>query len=92
MLTLVVGGARSGKSVLAVEIGRRHDGAVVYVATSPPSLDADIAERVARHRAERPDWPTIEEPVDLAARSDAARALRHRRLPDAVGEQPDGAR
>ena len=66
MLTLVVGGARSGKSALAVEIGRRHDGAVVYVATSPASLDDDIAERIARHRAERPGWPTIEEPVDLA--------------------------
>jgi adenosyl cobinamide kinase/adenosyl cobinamide phosphate guanylyltransferase len=64
-LTLLLGGARSGKSALAVEIGRRHDGGVTFIATSPP-LDGDLAERIARHRATRPRWPTIEEPLDLA--------------------------
>jgi adenosyl cobinamide kinase/adenosyl cobinamide phosphate guanylyltransferase len=67
MLTLLLGGARSGKSALAVEMGRRHDGPVVFLATAPPSADADMDDRIARHRAERPDWPTIEEPHDLAA-------------------------
>lgn len=65
MLTLLLGGARSGKSSLAVEIGRRHDGPVVVVATAEP-FDDDLTARVARHRDERPAWPTIEEPVDLA--------------------------
>ena len=53
MLTLLLGGARSGKSALAVEIGRRHDGPVTVVATSPP-IDGDLAARIARHRGERP--------------------------------------
>jgi adenosylcobinamide kinase/adenosylcobinamide-phosphate guanylyltransferase len=64
-LTLLLGGARSGKSALAVELGRRHDGGVTFIATSPP-VDGDLAERIARHRATRPAWPTIEEPLDLA--------------------------
>jgi len=64
-LTLLLGGARSGKSALAVEIGRRHHGPVTFIATSPLSIDGDLSQRIARHRAERPAWPTIEEPVDL---------------------------
>jgi adenosylcobinamide kinase / adenosylcobinamide-phosphate guanylyltransferase len=70
MLTLLLGGARSGKSALAVEMGRRHEGRVVFLATAAPSVDADMDERIERHRAERPDWPTIEEPLDLAAALD----------------------
>ncbi|MBA3286677.1 MAG: bifunctional adenosylcobinamide kinase/adenosylcobinamide-phosphate guanylyltransferase [Acidimicrobiia bacterium] len=65
MITLLLGGARSGKSALAVELGRRHEGPVVFVATCPP-LDDELAERIARHRADRPDWPTVEEPLDVA--------------------------
>ena len=65
MITFLLGGARSGKSALAVELGRRNDGPVAFVATCP-TLDDDLAARIARHRAARPDWPTIEEPVELA--------------------------
>jgi adenosyl cobinamide kinase/adenosyl cobinamide phosphate guanylyltransferase len=71
-LTLLIGGARSGKSSLAVDIGHRHHAAgipVTYIATAPrvdPHDDADMAERIDRHRAERPAaWTTIEEAVDL---------------------------
>lgn len=64
-VTLLVGGARSGKSSLAVEIGHRHLGDVVVVATAE-AFDDDLRERIARHRAERPDWPTVEAPVELA--------------------------
>jgi adenosylcobinamide kinase / adenosylcobinamide-phosphate guanylyltransferase len=71
-LTLLLGGARSGKSALAVELGRRHHGAVTFVATSPAALDDDLSGRIARHRAERPGWPTIEEPLDLAGALAAA--------------------
>ncbi len=64
MLTVLTGGARSGKSSLAVEWGTRHPGPVIFVATAP-LLDDDMRDRAARHRIERPDWPTIEEPHDL---------------------------
>ena len=66
---LLLGGARSGKSAFAVELGRRAeaDGTpVVFVATAT-ALDDDMSARIDRHRDERPGWPTIEEPVELAA-------------------------
>lgn len=68
MLTVLLGGARSGKSRLAVEAARRHPGTVAFVATAPRDLaDADWAARIDRHRAERPaEWRTVECPVDLA--------------------------
>lgn len=66
MITFLVGGARSGKSSLAVELGRRHRGPVAFVATCPV-VDADLAARIEQHRVARPDWPTIEEPVELAS-------------------------
>ena len=65
-VTLLIGGARSGKSALAVEMGRRHAGDVVMIATAEP-FDDDLRERIARHRNDRPDWPTIEAPIDLGA-------------------------
>jgi adenosylcobinamide kinase/adenosylcobinamide-phosphate guanylyltransferase len=71
-VTLLIGGARSGKSALAVEIGRRHDGDVVFIATAEP-FDDDMRERIDRHRLDRPDWPTIEVPLDLGATIAATR-------------------
>lgn len=65
-ITFLVGGVRSGKSSLAVEMGRRHDGPVVFVATAVP-FDGETQRRVNRHRAERPSWPVIEAPVDLTS-------------------------
>ena len=66
MITVVTGGARSGKSRYAVDYGTRYEGSVVFVATAP-SLDEDMRRRIAFHRAERPDWPTIEEPLDFSS-------------------------
>jgi len=63
-LTLLIGGARSGKSDLAVQIGRRHDGPVTFIATAQ-GLDDDMGRRIERHRAERPEWPTAEAPIEL---------------------------
>ena len=63
-LTLLIGGARSGKSDLAVQMGQRH-AAVVFLATAQ-HFDADMTARIERHRAERPAWPTIEAPLALA--------------------------
>jgi adenosyl cobinamide kinase/adenosyl cobinamide phosphate guanylyltransferase len=63
-LTLLIGGARSGKSSFAVEIGRAHRGHVTFIATAT-ALDDDMSQRIRRHRAERPEWCTVEEPVLL---------------------------
>jgi adenosylcobinamide kinase/adenosylcobinamide-phosphate guanylyltransferase len=66
-LTLLLGGARSGKSRSAVRLAASWDGPVVVVATGEPR-DEEMAARIARHRAERPpEWTTVEEPVDLQA-------------------------
>ena len=65
-VTLVIGGVRSGKSALAVEMGRRHDGDVVMIATAEP-FDDDMRDRIARHQSDRPGWPTVEAPLDLDA-------------------------
>jgi adenosylcobinamide kinase/adenosylcobinamide-phosphate guanylyltransferase len=65
--TLILGGARSGKSRHAEALGRAHGGPLILIATGEPR-DAEMAERIARHRAARdPAWTTIEEPVELAA-------------------------
>lgn len=65
-LTFLVGGARSGKSSLAVRLGTEHDGPVTFVATSPRiDGDHDLDHRIERHRADRPGWPTVEEQHDL---------------------------
>ena len=68
MFTLILGGARSGKSALAEELGRRAGTAVTFVATCPRiDDDDDLTLRIERHRADRPpDWITIEEELDLA--------------------------
>lgn len=63
-LTLLIGGARSGKSDLAVQIGLRHAGPVAFIATAQ-RFDDDMGRRIKRHQADRPDWPTLEAPVEL---------------------------
>lgn len=64
-LTVLLGGARSGKSSLAVARARALGGPVVFIATAE-ALDPEMEERVARHRDERdPGWTTVEEPLDL---------------------------
>ena len=63
---LVLGGARSGKSRHAQTRAEAEAGALVYVATAQP-FDDEMAERIARHRADRgPRWRTVEAPLDLA--------------------------
>jgi adenosyl cobinamide kinase/adenosyl cobinamide phosphate guanylyltransferase len=61
MITLVLGGARSGKSAFAEGLAAASDPPVTYVATAEVRGDADMAERVRRHRERRPaDWETAE--------------------------------
>jgi adenosyl cobinamide kinase/adenosyl cobinamide phosphate guanylyltransferase len=67
MLTLLLGGARCGKSALAVGLAQAHptQAPVTFLATAEPR-DEEMAARVAAHRAERPEaWHTLEEPLHL---------------------------
>jgi adenosylcobinamide kinase/adenosylcobinamide-phosphate guanylyltransferase len=62
---LILGGARSGKSRLA-QARAAADGRAVTVIATAEALDAEMAERIVRHRAERPGhWRTVEAPRGL---------------------------
>lgn len=64
-LILITGAARSGKSRRAEALVRGLPGPPVYIATAQP-FDAEMADRIARHRADRgPGWRTFEEPLEL---------------------------
>ena len=66
MLTLIIGGARSGKSRLAQRMAAPA-ARVSYIATAQAGDDAEMAARIERHRADRPSsWRTVEEPLALA--------------------------
>jgi adenosylcobinamide kinase/adenosylcobinamide-phosphate guanylyltransferase len=61
-LTLLTGGARSGKSHTAQQIAARLGGRVVYIATAQ-ALDGEMQARIQQHRQERPGgWQTLEAP------------------------------
>lgn len=65
-LTFLLGGARSGKSSLAVRLAAESGRKVVVLATAEAREDAELAARIGRHRLERPAaWSTVEEPLDL---------------------------
>jgi adenosylcobinamide kinase/adenosylcobinamide-phosphate guanylyltransferase len=66
-VTLILGGARSGKSRRAEQLAAESGLDVVYLATSE-AFDDEMRERIARHRADRAGrgWTTVEEPRDLA--------------------------
>ena len=65
-LTLVLGGAASGKSAFAENLVLRADLAPVYIATAQV-FDDEMAAKVTRHRDIRSErWTTIEEPLDVA--------------------------
>jgi adenosylcobinamide kinase/adenosylcobinamide-phosphate guanylyltransferase len=83
---LILGGARSGKSVLAEGLAeglaaspsRPEGGGLFYLATAQ-ALDREMTARVAGHQARRgPHWRTVEEPLELEA------ALRQADAPGAV--------
>jgi adenosylcobinamide kinase/adenosylcobinamide-phosphate guanylyltransferase len=65
-VTLITGGARSGKSSFALELARRGYSRRALIATAV-ALDEEMKERILRHQEERGDtFHTIEEPVRLA--------------------------
>ena len=67
MLTLILGGARSGKSRHAQDLAEASGLPVTVIATGQ-ARDAEMAARIARHRAERPtQWRTVEQPLYLTS-------------------------
>ena len=74
-VTLVLGGARSGKSSFAQARAEAagQGGRLVMIATGQ-ALDEEMRQRIAQHRAERGEaWVTVEAPVDLRAALGALR-------------------
>ncbi len=81
MITLLLGGARSGKSDVAQAL--LADEAAVTVVVTGSATDADMADRIAAHRARRPaHWVTVEAGADLPA---AVARVRGPALVDALG-------
>ncbi len=76
MRTLILGGARSGKSRLAERMALDSGLSVTYIATAQ-AQDSEMAARIAEHRRRRPrQWTSVEEPLSLAT------ALRQHAAPD----------
>lgn len=70
MRILITGGVKSGKSRRALELALAFPAPRLFVATAP-AFDAEMSEKIARHRAERGDaFETVEEPhrIDRAVR------------------------
>jgi len=66
-LSLLIGGARSGKSALAERLAHASKRPVLFVATMEPG-DDEVRTRITDHRASRPaQWRTIEAPLDVVA-------------------------
>ncbi|PZE20376.1 bifunctional adenosylcobinamide kinase/adenosylcobinamide-phosphate guanylyltransferase [Paenibacillus xerothermodurans] len=80
MLTLVTGGARSGKSGFAEAYCSRLSDQGVYVATAQ-ALDAEMQARIEHHRQQRDSrqfaWKTLEEPLELAGLIEGLRNKMH---------------
>ena len=65
-ITLILGGARSGKSSYAQNLAKESGKSVTFIATAQ-ALDDEMSVRIQKHRAERPaNWETLEIPFDLA--------------------------
>lgn len=86
-ITLVTGGARSGKSALAESLARRYPGPRHYIATAAHApADPEMTHRIAAHRAARANdgWLTTEAPHDLTAALAATEGAQVVRLVDCL--------
>ncbi|MEB8430872.1 bifunctional adenosylcobinamide kinase/adenosylcobinamide-phosphate guanylyltransferase [Cocleimonas sp. KMM 6892] len=65
--SLILGGARSGKSSFAENLAKESGLDVIYLATAN-AWDEETKQRVEKHKSDRPSsWKTIEEPIQLAS-------------------------
>jgi adenosylcobinamide kinase/adenosylcobinamide-phosphate guanylyltransferase len=98
---LILGGARSGKSRLALQRAAASGREPVFIATAQAG-DAEMAARIAQHQAERPPhWRLVEEPIALAEALQRHAAAERCLLVDCLtlwlsnllaGESPDTTR
>jgi adenosylcobinamide kinase/adenosylcobinamide-phosphate guanylyltransferase len=66
-ITLILGGARSGKSSYAQNLAEESGGSVTFLATAQ-ALDEEMSVRIQKHRSERPsNWETLEIPYEIAS-------------------------
>lgn len=66
-LTLILGGARSGKSDYGERLAQELADDVLFIATAQ-AFDDDMRDRITRHRAQRPGhWRTVEAPTGVGA-------------------------
>ena len=73
VITLITGGARSGKSTYALQLARGYQ-RKIFVATGQ-ALDSEMAARIEFHRETRPsDFETVEEPVEIVVELDKLKA------------------
>jgi adenosylcobinamide kinase / adenosylcobinamide-phosphate guanylyltransferase len=67
-ITLILGGARSGKSSYAQKLAEDSGKSVTFIATAQ-AFDEEMATRIKKHQSERPqDWQTLEIQTDIASR------------------------
>lgn len=84
MIELILGGARSGKSALAEQRAMTSGLSVIYIATAQAG-DDEMAQRIAHHRARRPNgWTIVEEPVQLADTLTKYADVRHAVIVDCL--------
>ena len=66
-ITLLLGGARSGKSSYAQRLAEESGKSVTYLATAQALDDEEMSSRIQKHQSERPaHWQTLEIPLDIA--------------------------
>lgn len=66
-ITLILGGARSGKSSYAQSLAEETGKSVTFIATAE-ALDKEMSVRIQKHRTERPsNWETLEVPLGVAS-------------------------
>ena len=86
-VSLVLGGARSGKSAYAEKLIRAMPAPWIYCATAQ-ALDDEMRDRIAHHQARRAEgWITLETPLDLAEGAGRAQAPDPCRLPHALANE-----
>ncbi|KPF81911.1 adenosylcobinamide kinase [alpha proteobacterium AAP38] len=83
-ITLILGGARSGKSRMAEQLVTALPGPWVYIATAQ-AFDAEMQDRIRQHQGGRAEgWVTVEEPLDLVAALTRANATARPVLVDCL--------